>query len=106
MKKDEAIHNDKILKDFNDAKAILKDLKNNVTIFGSARTENVDKYSLLAEKLAKRLAKMNINIITGGGAGIMGAANKGAFETKKAESNFWMLIAQIVAVLSPLFTDI
>ena len=86
MKKDEVIHNDKILKDFNDAKKILKNLKNNVTIFGSARTKNVNKYSLLAEKLAKRLAKMNINIITGGGAGIMGAANKGAFETKKAES--------------------
>ena len=86
MKKDEAIHNDKILKDFNDAKAILKDLKNNVTIFGSARTKNVDKYSLLAQKLAKRLARKNINIITGGGAGIMGAANKGAFKTKKAQS--------------------
>jgi len=86
MKKDEVICNDKILKDFNDAKKILKNLKNNVTIFGSARTKDVNKYSLLAKKLSKRLAKRKINILTGGGDGIMGAANKGAFEANCSES--------------------
>ncbi len=86
MKKDEVISNKKILKDFNEAKELLKDLKNNVTIFGSARTKDIDKYAILAKKLSKKLAKNNINIITGGGSGIMGAANKGAFSTKKVES--------------------
>lgn len=86
MNKNEIIYNKNIIKDFNDAKEILKDLKNNVTIFGSARTKDDDKYALLAKKLAKRLAKKEINIITGGGGGIMSAANKGAFEAKKAQS--------------------
>lgn len=86
MKKDQIINNKKILKDFNDAEKILKDLKNNVTIFGSARTKDVDKYAMLAQKLSKKLAKNDINIITGGGTGIMGAANKGAFSIKKVES--------------------
>lgn len=86
MKKDQIIDNKKILKDFNDAEKLLKGLNNNVTIFGSARTKDVDKYAKLAEKLSKKLAKNNINIITGGGSGIMGAANKGAFKIKKVES--------------------
>ena len=86
VKKDQIIDNKKILKDFNDAEKLLKGLNNNVTIFGSARTKDVDKYAKLAEKLAKKLAKNNINIITGGGSGIMGAANKGAFKIKKVES--------------------
>ena len=86
MKKDQVINNEKILKDFNDAEKLLKGLNNNVTIFGSARTKDVDKYAKLAEKLSKKLAKNNINIITGGGSGIMGAANKGAFKIKKVES--------------------
>lgn len=86
MNKNEIIYNKNIIKDFNDAKEILKDLKNNVTIFGSARTKDDDKYALLAKKLAKRLAKKEINIITGGGGGIMSAANKGAFEAKTAQS--------------------
>ena len=86
MNKNEIISNKNIIKDFKDAKKILKNLKNNVTIFGSARTKEDDKYALLAQKLSKRLAGKNINIITGGGNGIMSAANKGAFESKKAES--------------------
>lgn len=86
MNKNEIIYNKNIIKDFNDAKEILKDLKNNVTIFGSARIKDDDKYALSAKKLAKRLAKKEINIITGGGGGIMSAANKGAFEAKTAQS--------------------
>ena len=86
MHKNEIIYNNKIIKDFNNSEKLLKDLKNNITIFGSARTKKDDKYSVLAKKLAKRLAQKDINIITGGGGGIMSAANKGAFEAKKAES--------------------
>ena len=86
MHKNEIIYNNKIIKDFNDSEKLLKNLKNNITIFGSARTKKDDKYSILAQKLAQKLAKKDINIITGGGGGIMSASNKGAFEAKKAES--------------------
>ena len=86
MHKNEIIYNNKIIKDFNNSEKLLKDLKNNITIFGSARTKKDDKYSILAQKLAKRLAKKDINIITGGGGGIMSAANKGAFKVNKSES--------------------
>ena len=86
MKKEKIICKEKIAIDFQNGKELLKDLENNVTIFGSARTLEDDKYALLAQKLAYNLAKNNINVITGGGHGIMRAANKGAFEAKTAES--------------------
>lgn len=86
MKKEKIICKEKIAIDFQNGKELLKDLENNVTIFGSARTLEDDKYALLAQKLAYNLAKNKINVITGGGHGIMRAANKGAFEAKTAES--------------------
>lgn len=51
-----------------------------VTIYGSARTPVDHKYYLLAEKIAAGLAKSGYCVITGGGAGVMEAANKGASE--------------------------
>ena len=50
-----------------------------VTIYGSARTPQDNKYYLLAEKISARLAKEGFAVITGGGPGIMEAGNKGAF---------------------------
>ncbi len=49
-----------------------------VSIFGSARTKPDDKYYLLAEEIAHKLTLEGYGIITGGGPGIMEAANKGA----------------------------
>ena len=49
-----------------------------VSIFGSARTEPGTRYYLLAEEIAHKLTVEGYGIITGGGPGIMEAANKGA----------------------------
>ena len=51
-----------------------------VSIFGSARTQRDSKYYLLAEEIAQKLVSAGFGVITGGGPGIMEAANKGAFE--------------------------
>ncbi len=51
-----------------------------VSIFGSARTKRNDPFYKKAEKLAALFAKNNLTVITGGGGGIMEAANKGAAE--------------------------
>lgn len=51
-----------------------------VTIYGSARTPKDHKYYQLAEQIAAGLAEAGYAIITGGGPGIMEAANKGATE--------------------------
>lgn len=49
-----------------------------VSIFGSARTQPAHKYYKLAEEIAYMLTQEGYGIITGGGPGIMEAANKGA----------------------------
>jgi uncharacterized protein (TIGR00730 family) len=49
-----------------------------VSIFGSARTHYNDKYYKLSEAIAYRLVQNGYGVITGGGPGIMEAANKGA----------------------------
>lgn len=59
---------------------VLSNVHNAVTIFGSARTKPDDKYYHMAEKLGQLLAQNGFPVITGGGAGIMEAANKGAAE--------------------------
>jgi uncharacterized protein (TIGR00730 family) len=49
-----------------------------VSVFGSARTHYNDKYYRLAEDIAYKLTQNGYGVITGGGPGIMEAANRGA----------------------------
>jgi uncharacterized protein (TIGR00730 family) len=53
-----------------------------VSIFGSARTHYNDKYYKMAEDIAFKLVQNGYGVITGGGPGIMEAANKGAYRGK------------------------
>ena len=51
-----------------------------VTVFGSARFDETNPYYVQAEAVGAALANMGFTVMTGGGPGIMEAANKGAFE--------------------------
>ena len=51
-----------------------------ISVFGSARTQEDNPYYLEAEKVGQLLVQSGFGVITGGGPGIMEAANKGAFE--------------------------
>jgi len=54
--------------------------KKTVSFFGSARLAEGSRYYLDAVALSKKLGNAGYNIITGGGPGIMEAANRGAYE--------------------------
>ncbi|HET8573825.1 MAG TPA: TIGR00730 family Rossman fold protein [Edaphocola sp.] len=49
-----------------------------ITIFGSARTKHEHKYYQLTVEIAQKLSEAGFGIISGGGPGVMEAANKGA----------------------------
>lgn len=49
-----------------------------VTVFGSARTPHDHKYYKMAEEIAAKLVRHGYGVVSGGGPGIMEAANKGA----------------------------
>src|SRR3989338_3438238 len=70
----------RIMAEFVEGYQFLSGLKKEVTIFGSARLPANSKYYQIAEKLGHLLGKGGFTTITGGGPGIMEAANKGAFE--------------------------
>jgi uncharacterized protein (TIGR00730 family) len=53
-----------------------------VSVFGSARTRSDNKYYILAEDISFKLTQKGYGVITGGGPGIMEAANKGAARGK------------------------
>jgi hypothetical protein len=58
----------------------LSNLERTVTIFGSARLREGDRYYELARELGRKLVGENYTVVTGGGPGIMEAGNRGATE--------------------------
>jgi uncharacterized protein (TIGR00730 family) len=68
----------RILAEFVEGFEVLPRVYPGVTIFGSARTKPDDPDYQKAEKLAELLVRAGFSVITGGGPGIMEAANKGA----------------------------
>jgi len=65
---------------------LVKNYGKSITIFGSARLESGSKYYESVEKLAGEIANLGYTVVTGGGHGLMGAANKGAFNAEGGSS--------------------
>ncbi len=72
----------KIMAEFVESFDTLSRLPPAVTIFGSARTQPGDLHHGMAEAIAAALARERFAVITGGGPGIMEAANKGASQAQ------------------------
>ncbi len=70
----------RIMSEFVESFETMARLSPAVSVFGSSRTASDDEYYKLAESCGKRLVEKDFAVITGGGPGIMEAANKGAFE--------------------------
>jgi len=69
----------KVMSEFVDGFEKLTKIGPCVTIFGSARTSSSHKHYELAQEIALKLTRAGFGVITGGGPGIMEAANKGAY---------------------------
>lgn len=71
-----------IMSEFVEATERLSAIRPAVTIFGSARIKEGTPYYELTERIARLLSDSGFSVISGGGPGIMEAANKGAFHGK------------------------
>lgn len=76
----------KIIADFVKGFDELGELGPTVTMFGSSKVDSNSEYYKKAQELSSILAQRGFNIMTGGGPGVMEAANRGAFEHKSIES--------------------
>jgi hypothetical protein len=72
----------RIMAEFVDSFETLSQVGPGVTIFGSARTRPEDPYYEASVAIGRELARNNLAVITGGGPGIMEAANRGAAQEK------------------------
>lgn len=80
----EAWHVMKIMAEFIESAEEMQQVLPAVSIFGSARLPEHSPYYALTEQLAKTLSDSGFSVISGGGPGIMEAANRGAFAGKSA----------------------
>ena len=77
---DEIRDSHKALADLWQGVSAFEKIKNCVTIYGSARFKEGHLYYELARSIAKALAENGFSVMTGGGPGVMEAANRGAKE--------------------------
>ncbi len=70
----------RIMAEFVEGFETMGKIKPSIAVFGLARTKSSNKYYKLTVKVTKELSKKGFGIITGGGPGIMEAANRGAKE--------------------------
>ena len=70
----------RITDEFTGGFQFVDNFKKTVAIFGSTRSLPSDRYYQEARELGKFLTKAGFTVVTGGGSGIMEAANRGAFE--------------------------
>ncbi len=73
-----------IMSEFVEATERLESLHTAVSIFGSARLAPEHKYYKLSEEISRKLSDAGFAVISGGGPGVMEAANRGAFYGKSA----------------------
>lgn len=71
-----------IMAEFVEATERLASIRPAVSIFGSARIAPGSPYYTLTEEIARLLSDAGFSVVSGGGPGVMEAANKGAFEGK------------------------
>ena len=77
-----------IMAEFVEATERLASIRPAVSIFGSARTPADHAYYILTEDIARKLSDSGFSVISGGGPGIMEAANKGAYFGKSPSIGF------------------
>ncbi|MFA9477404.1 TIGR00730 family Rossman fold protein [Phycisphaerales bacterium AB-hyl4] len=70
----------RIVSEFVDGFELMSDIGPAVSVFGSARTPREDPFYRQATACGRKLVEQDFSVITGGGPGIMEAANRGAFE--------------------------
>ena len=71
-----------IMSEFVEAKQRLSAIRPAVSIFGSSRIQSDSPFYKLTEDIARQLSDAGFSVISGGGPGVMEAANKGAFHGK------------------------
>ncbi|HLF24555.1 MAG TPA: hypothetical protein VI565_11585, partial [Burkholderiales bacterium] len=60
----------------------LSEIQPSISIFGSSRLDSDHPYYALTEQIARKLSDAGFAVVSGGGPGLMEAANKGAFDGK------------------------
>jgi len=98
---DKKVKIDNVVLEFERGYEIAKNISPAVTILGSARFKPKNKHYKKARELGFKLGEAGYNVITGGGGGIMEAANRGAYECGKMKSIGFKIILKNEKHINP-----